>query len=198
MLARPCPDASDDSRTMLGDAQEAWLLDELGKSKTTWNVLAQQVMMCRGDRDPGPDLFVSMDNWNGYDPARQQLFDGVADRGVENVVVLSGDAHCSAASDLRLDWDDPDAATVGVEFVGTSVSSGGDGADIDQRGEEFLASNDDMRFYSARRGYVQCTVTPELWRTDFRAMPRITIPGSPMSTIASFAVEAGRPGLQTV
>jgi alkaline phosphatase D len=181
---------------MLGSPQEEWLLDGLGKSKATWNVLAQQVMMCRADRDPGPELLVSMDNWNGYGPARQRLFDGVAERGVGNVVVLSGDAHGSAAADLRLDYDDANSPTVGVEFVGTSVTSGGDGSETDTRGREFITSNDDMRFYSARRGYVSCTVTPELWRSDFRALERVSTPGAPMSTVASFLVEAGRPGLQ--
>jgi alkaline phosphatase D len=61
---------------------------------------------------------------------------------------------------------------------------------------DFLASNPHMRFYSARRGYVECTVEPELWRSDYRAVPLITARDAPISTIASFVVEAGRPGLQ--
>jgi alkaline phosphatase D len=195
-LATPCADLADTSRTMLGSAQEDWLLAGLGESKATWNVLAQQVMMCRGDRDTGPGQIISMDNWNGYGPARQRLFDGVAARGVENVVVLTGDAHCSVAADLRLDLEDQDSPTLGTEFIGTSVSSGGDGADIDQRGQEFLASNPDMHLYSARRGYVDCTVTREAWRSDFRALPLVTTRGAEVSTIASFVVEAGSPGLQ--
>jgi alkaline phosphatase D len=192
----PCPESLDPKRTMLGAAQEEWLLDRLGSSKDTWNVLAQQTIMCRADRDPGPELLTSMDNWNGYSPARQRLFDGVAERGVDNLVVLTGDAHCSVAAELQQQYDDPDSATIGAEFVGTSVSSGGNGADVDGRGADFLASNPHMRFYSARRGYVQCTVKPELWRSDYRAVPLITARDAPISTIASFVVEAGRPGLQ--
>jgi len=167
----PCPESLDPKRTMLGAAQERWLLDRLGSSKDTWNVLAQQTIMSRADRDPGPELLTSMDNWNGYSPARQRLFDGVAERGVDNLVVLTGDAHCSVAAELRRQYDDPDSATIGAEFVGTSVSSGGNGADVDGRGADFLASNPHMRFYNARRGYVECTVKPELWRSDYRAVP---------------------------
>jgi alkaline phosphatase D len=195
-LSPPCPELDDPSRTMLGSDQERWLLDELGRSKTTWNVLAQQVMMCRGDRDPGPGKLISMDNWNGYDPARRRLFDGVAERGVENLVVLTGDAHCSVAADLRLDLDRPESPTIGSEFIGTSVSSGGDGAVIDTRGYEFLGSNPDMHLYNARRGYVACTVTPDVWRSDFRELPQVTTRGAAIKTVASFAIEAGRPGLQ--
>ena len=82
-----------------------------------------------------------MDNWNGYSPARQRLFEGVADRDVENLVVLTSDAHCSVAANLRLQYDDPESPAIGSEIVGTSVSSGANGADVDERGEEFLESN---------------------------------------------------------
>jgi alkaline phosphatase D len=191
----PCPESLDPSRTMLGAAQEAWLLDSLHRSRADWNVVAQQVIMCRADRDPGPELRTSMDNWNGYSPARQRLFDGVAERGVENLVVLTGDAHASVAANLRLQYDEPESPTIGAEVVGTSVASGGDGADVDDRGVEFLASNPHMAFYNGRRGYVRCDVTRDVWRSDFRAVPAVTAPGAPMATIASFVTESGVPGL---
>jgi alkaline phosphatase D len=181
---------------MLGPAQEQWLLDGLDRPRTTWNVIAQQTIMCRADRDPGPELRTSMDNWNGYSPARQRLFDGIVERGAENVVVLTGDAHASVAADLRLQFDDPASPVIGTEHVGTSISSGGDGDDIDPRGTEFLTSNPHMRFYSGRRGYVACTVTPELWRSDYQAVPLVSQPGAAIGTIASFVTEAGVPGLQ--
>jgi alkaline phosphatase D len=192
----PCPESLDPARTMLGGAQEQWLLDSLGRSRTTWNVIAQQTIMCRADRDPGEELRTSMDNWNGYSPARQRLFDGIAERGVGNVVVLTGDAHAGVAADLRLHYDDPASPAIGTELVGTSISSGGDGADMDGRGRDFLTSNPHMRFYNQRRGYVACTVTPDQWRSDFRAVPYIERPGAPVATIASFVTEAGVPGLQ--
>ena len=40
-----CPAAASPLATMLGTAQETWLLDGLQGSRTTWNVLAQQVVM---------------------------------------------------------------------------------------------------------------------------------------------------------
>ena len=192
----PCPESLDPSRTMLGAAQEEWLLDGLRHSGAAWNVLAQQVIMCRADRDPGPELRTSMDNWNGYSPARQRLFEGVAERGVGNLVVLTGDAHASVAANLRLRYDEPDSATIGAEIVGTSVSSGGNGADMDERGRDFLGSNPHMQFYSARRGYVSCTVTPGLWTSEYRTLPLVTDRGAPMTTVATFVSEAGVPGLR--
>jgi alkaline phosphatase D len=191
----PCPESLDPSRTMLGAAQEAWLLDGLHRSQATWNVLAQQVIMCRADRDPGPELETSMDNWNGYSPARQRLFDGIAERGAENVVVLTGDAHCSLAADLRLQYDDLGSPAIGAEIVGTSVSSGGDGADIDVRGREFLGSNPHMQFYNARRGYVLCDVTRDRWQSDFQAFSRVSTADDVSRKIARFVSDAGVPGL---
>jgi alkaline phosphatase D len=194
-LTVPCEEAFDPARTMLGAEQERWLLDELARSRSTWNVVAQQVVMCRADRDPGPGLLLPMDNWNGYEPARQRLFDGVVERGVENFVVLTGDAHASMAADLKTDFADPASPVIGAEFLGTSIATGADGADLDTRGNEWVASNPHMKFYSARRGYVRCEVTPSMWRTDYRSVPFIVQPGAPLQTAGTFFVEAGTPGV---
>ncbi|WP_326556406.1 alkaline phosphatase D family protein [Micromonospora sp. NBC_01796] len=192
----PCDDALDPSRSMLGAQQEKWLLDGLTSSHATWNILAQQTVMARADRDPGPGLLLPMDNWNGYEPARQRIFDRVAQRRIDNMVVVTGDAHCSMVADLKQNFDDPKSRTVGVEFLGTSITSGADGADMDARGTEWLASNPHMKYYNQRRGYVRCTVGRDEWRSDYRVVPYVTTPGAPVSTHASFVVESGRPGVQ--
>ncbi|WP_373315201.1 alkaline phosphatase D family protein [Asanoa ishikariensis] len=116
-------------------------------------------------------------------------------RRVENLVVITGDAHCSMVADLKHNFDDPASRTVGVEFLGTSVTSGGDGAPMDTRGTEWLASNPHMKFYDGRRGYVRCTVDNRTWRSDYRAVPQVSTPDAAVSTIASFVVEEGRPGV---
>ncbi|MCO4261456.1 alkaline phosphatase D family protein [Pseudarthrobacter sp. MDT3-26] len=112
------------------------------------------------DATPGPEVGLSMDNWNGYTAARQRLYDGVRDRGVENFVILSGDSHRSAASDLKINFDDQASQTIGTEFLGTSVTSGGNGADMDATGRQWLAENPHLKFHNAQRGYVRCEVTP--------------------------------------
>ena len=35
---------------MMGEEQERWLFNNLGRSKALWNVIAQQVMMANGIR----------------------------------------------------------------------------------------------------------------------------------------------------
>lgn len=115
---------------------------------------------------------------------------------MENFVVGSGDAHRSVAAELKENFDDPDSATVGVEFLGTSISSGRDGADMDRLGQTWLDENPHMKFHNAQRGYVRCEVTPAQYRADYRVVPYVTKRGAPVYTRASFVVEDGNPGLQ--
>jgi alkaline phosphatase D len=186
---------NDPSRTMLGDAQERWLLDGAGGSAAVWKVLANQTLIAQSDYDADADAsrFVG-DQWDGYPAARGRLLGGLHERGVQNAVVLTGDIHRSAVCDLKLDFGDERSPTVGTEFAGTSISSAGDGEPTDQLGRNWLAANPHMRFYNSQRGYVSCRVTPQLWRSDYRIVPFVTRPDAPIETAGSFAVEAGRPG----
>jgi alkaline phosphatase D len=83
---------------------------------------------------------------------------------------------------------------VGTEFVGTSISSGGDGADTNATVQRQLPENPHIKFHNARRGYVLCNITREQWQTDYRIVAAVTRPDEPISTRASFVVENGAPG----
>lgn len=126
------------------------------------------------------------------------LLDRIAARGKGDVVVLSGDLHNTWIGDLKRDFDDPASPVVASEFVGTSISSRGDGADRRPDTPEILAKNPHWTFYSDQRGYLSCTVTPETWRTDVRVVPFVAKPDAPVSTRASFVVERGKPGVVQV
>ncbi|MET7461352.1 alkaline phosphatase D family protein [Nonomuraea sp. NPDC005501] len=191
-----CAERLDPSRTMLGDEQEKWLLDGLGRSPAKWNVLAQQIAMCQLDFDPGPAQKLSMDLWDGYKAAKDRVLNGIVERGVSNPVVLTGDIHYNLAGELKADFNDPASPTIGVELVCTSVTSGGNGSastGVPAGGSDPV--NPHIRFSGYQRGYVSCEVTPEAWRTDYRVVPYIDRPGAPVETKASFVTVDGRPGL---
>lgn len=192
-----CLEHQDDSRTLLGDAQKQWLFAGLATTDATWNVLAQQVMMAglRSVADDGEQLW-PMDIWDGYHFERQALLQHMHDAGTPNPVVLTGDIHSNWAADLKLDFDDQASATVGSEFVCTSITSGGDGQDMTEYGRSLLANNPHVKFYNAQRGYVSATVTPTHWRSDFKVLERVTEPGATISIRKTFITEAGRPGVQ--
>jgi alkaline phosphatase D len=194
----PCGDWADPSRTMLGDAQERWLLDGMAGSGARWQVLAQQVMLAPFDGDPGPDAFVSMDPWSGYPVARDRLLAGIRERAPGRTIVVTGDIHSNWVNDLRAGFDRPDRPVVATEFVGTSVTSGGDGEDQQARVTAALAANPHVRWQNSRRGYVRCRVEPGEWRTDYRTVEFVSRPGAPLLTPSSWRCVHGRAGVERV
>jgi alkaline phosphatase D len=188
--------ALDPKRTLLGATQREWLKDSLSKSSGTWNILAQQVMMGMVDRTPGGEKLYSMDQWPGYAAERMALVRYLADRKVSNPVVLTGDIHTNWVNSLRVDDRRADTPVIATEFVGTSISSGGDGSPIPKNLDTLLAENPCVRYYNQQRGYVRCTVTPASWRSDYLVVDQVTKPGGVISTAASFQVQNGRPGAE--
>ncbi|HAY78463.1 MAG TPA: alkaline phosphatase [Planctomycetaceae bacterium] len=186
----------DPQATMLGAQQEQWLTSNLQQSKSTWNVLAQQVMMAPLNRGEGEDRRYSMDQWPGYEVSRRRLLRFFHEQKIANSVVLTGDIHVNWVNDLQLDFQDPKSPVVGTELVGTAMTSGGNGGNVIAEYERAAAQNDFVRFYNSNRGYVSCDLTPQLWTTHFRATPFVDKPGSPIVTKASFVIEQGKPGAQ--
>jgi alkaline phosphatase D len=191
-----CKEALEPSRTMLGEDQEAWLLDGFRSAPGKWNVLAQQVAVMRMDRNPDPAVSAqSMDKWDGAVAARDRLFSAIRESRLSNPVILTGDIHNNWAGELKADFNDPNSATLGVEFIATSITSGGDGADTVRDTPAILAQNPHIKFYNNQRGYLRNTVTPERWQADFQVLERVSVPGLPIKTRKSYVVEAGKPSL---
>lgn len=188
----------DSKATLLGATQERWLMSGLLQSTAHWNILGQQVMMARADVKAGEESLFSMDQWAGYDVARKRLLQFIADRRVPNPVVLTGDIHSNWVNDLKVDFNYPDEPTVATEFVGTSISSSGNGIDEPKGLQELYSENPFVRFHNAQRGYVSCEVTPESWRSDYQVVEYVDRPDAPLKTRASFIVESGRPGAHKV
>jgi alkaline phosphatase D len=190
-----CAERLDPARSITGAEQERWLLEGLRDSRSTWDVIGQQVFFAQRDFTAGPVQTVSMDGWDGYVASRNRLLAGIASVEETNPVVLTGDVHRHYANDLKANFDDPSSATVGVELVTSSITSTGDGADRTPATDVQLAENPHIRFANSQRGYVRTTFTSREMRADFRVVPYVTQPDAPVTTRASFVVEEGRPGL---
>ncbi|USK39391.1 alkaline phosphatase [Cytobacillus firmus] len=192
------PESLDPARTLLGKEQEQWVESNLSTSHAHWNVLAQQVFFVQRNFGTSASPKFSMDAWDGYPAARERLADFAASNNIENLIVLTGDVHASWASNILTDYDDPNAKLIGAEFVGTSITSGGNGSDVRADTEKTLAENPHIKFFNNYRGYVRCRVTPEQWRADYRVLPFVTEPGADISTRASFVFEKDQAGLKQV
>lgn len=191
-----CAEALEPNRTMLGEAQERWLYDGFKSAKARWTLLAQQVIMMRNDRDPAPNVFgPSMDKWDGAVAARDRLFTAIEAAKVANIVVVTGDVHQNWAGELKKNFADEKSATLGVEFVATSVASGGDGFDINDNFKALLQQDPHIKFFNSQRGYVRHVVTLNRWQADFQVLDKISVPDGRMSTQKSFVVESGKSGL---
>ncbi|TWU05222.1 Alkaline phosphatase D precursor [Symmachiella macrocystis] len=186
--------ALDPQATMLGAKQEHWLMSSLLKSPSTWNVLAQQVMMAPLNRGEGEYRRYSMDQWPGYEISRRRLLRFFHERNIPNPVVLTGDIHLNWVNDLQLDFEDPKSPLVGTELVGTSMTSSGNGGNHIPEYERAAAQNDFVRWYNSNRGYVSCELTPKTWTSHFRVTPYVDKPGAPILTKGSFVIQQGQPG----
>lgn len=194
-IKSPCgPEWSSNNRTLLGAGQEEWLETGIRGSQAVWDVLGQQILVTLQDFDPSPDQeLYNMDSWSGYPVARDKLVNLLASRkDKRNTVILTGDVHASWVGQLHQEARNINSPCVATEFVGTSISSGGDGADTAERTDRMLPSNPQIRYFNGRRGYVRCEVTPKSWRTDYRLLDYVTKPGAPIQTKASFTIEPGK------
>jgi len=194
--AGSCEGVSDPAAQVLGQAQEAWLFDSLGRSRARWKVLAQQIMLMDLDRKDGEEVGYNLDTWAGYRIPRQRLLRHLKDRRVADTVVLTGDEHQNFAGELHLDGRNPEGPPIAAEFVTTSISSSGDG--VDQRPDmaRIQAANPMLKFNNAQRGYVVCDVTPAAWRTGFKVLDKVSEKGGRLSTRKVMALESGSSRLQ--
>jgi alkaline phosphatase D len=153
-------------RTLLGDEQEAWLLDQISTSTAQWKFLGQQVML--GHLQLG-EAVLNTDQWDGYPESRARLLNLLRDQNISDVVVLTGDIHTSWAMDISEAPSDPSvydpetgAGTLAVEFVAPSVTS--DALEEVQPSllDIILGANPHMRWVDLQnKGYVLVDVTPE-------------------------------------
>ncbi|MFM1815686.1 MAG: hypothetical protein RLZ98_2381 [Pseudomonadota bacterium] len=193
--ASRCAQSLDPKNTILGAAQRAWLLDGLARSETRWQMIAQQVPMMQRLKPQVEGFRLNMDKWDGYAGERQLILDLLAKQQSLNPIVITGDVHSNWAGNLHQDFDNPNSAIVGAEFIGTSLASGGDGADMTKTGRRILGANPHIKFYNRQRGYVTCTLTRTNCEAAYRVVDYVSKPGAPIRTRATFPVEWGRRGL---
>jgi alkaline phosphatase D len=122
---------NDPNRQLLGAEQEAWFLDRMAQSqadRVRWRLVGQQVMMAQLSLDFGQSI-ANADQWDGYKPARDRVYEALRTSRIDNVVVLTGDIHSSWGNDLTPNPFDGSynpatgSGALGVEFVAPGVTS---------------------------------------------------------------------------
>jgi alkaline phosphatase D len=192
--------ANDPDHTMLGTEQRSWLIEGVEQSTAVWDVLAQQVFMFGGNAVAGatPPVVV-VDTWDGYAGERQTVLEALGTTA-DNLIVLTGDFHSAAVAELRADPFDPSLPVVGTEFMASSISSSffDDDATVESLVTGALTANPHLKWFDAQRGYTVCEVTPDRWLATYRSVTDQFDETSPVTTIGSWEVRAGVPGVLEV
>jgi alkaline phosphatase D len=203
----PCPEDEAPGRRMLGDVQKDWFKRGLEASRASWRLVANAVMIMSLDAPPGSG--VNRDQWDGYAAERRELLQHVADRGVRDVVFLTGDIHTFFAGDVGVDGRGPES--VATEFVGGSVTSLGIPESV--AGEfENTVPPDQVQLFTERlrennphirydeqdsRGYGVIEARESEALVEFRAVDALQRSTS-ARTLARFRVARGEPRVQVL
>jgi alkaline phosphatase D len=128
-----------DPRDLLGSTQKTWMINELENSNAKWKIIGNQIIFsplnvgfAAGffDGVPDPTTFDSivvvestfLDIWDGYPAERQEIVDSIVSKGIDNVVILTGDFHSSFAFDVTTNpVIYPNAATLYLPVIDTTV-----------------------------------------------------------------------------
>lgn len=105
------------ARNIISNTQYNWLITNLKQSDAQWKILGNQVLFSTfnvgfaggafdGVPDPtnidsirqAEDVFI--DNWESYPTQRNSIIDSLRLLGIDNVVITTGDSHCSWAFDV--------------------------------------------------------------------------------------------------
>ena len=112
-------------RTMLGETQLNWFLNNLSDKTTQWKIIGNQVVFSYLNYGR-PDFNINLDSWDGYPVERQQIADHIVNNKINDVVFLTGDTHQSWAFEVNhipLESNNP-IKPYALEFGTPSINSG--------------------------------------------------------------------------
>lgn len=192
-----CAAAVDPAASMLGLGQEAWFERAMTAANgMRWNVVVQQLLMAQLRLDKGTERerFWN-DAWDGYPLARQRMLQAMQAGGQGNAIVLGGDWHSSFVNDLKLDFDDPQAAVLATEFIAPAISSGGDETPYGPYYGPSIPQNAHIRYFDGdRRGWWKMQLGRETFDAELRFADSVLRRDAGMASTARFRVQHGRAG----
>jgi alkaline phosphatase D len=200
----------DSTRQLLGTEQETWFLNELSSSKergARWRLVGNQVIIsqARDPRsptvmgDPTVRSILYSDFWDGYQPARDRvfnfMFDSMTQGGIQNVVFLTGDIHTSWAFEVSKDPFDPAVYNplegrnaFAIELVGPSVTSQAlEGTELEAAAPLLLPApnNPHLKYIEVtRKGYVLVDLSHDRMQAEWWYVKQYKVPNAPEEELA--------------
>lgn len=189
-----CVARLDPTLTLLGVQQEKWLKQAFAQSKTRWNFITQQTLMCYLDQDPDQKGVFWTDGWNGYPAARTRLLNDIASSGIHNPIVLGGDVHAHYVNELRL-GEKGEGSLVAAEFVTTSVTSRSSWSQA--KADQIASYNPHVKYSQVdKRGYVLFNLDAKRLQIELKAVDNVEKLFTLLTTLAVFEVSADQKRIQ--
>lgn len=186
---------ADTNRRLIGEPQMTWLKNKLDSTNCQWKVLGQQVMIAP------VKLFgvaINGDQWDGYPAERDRIYNHVLGKGIQNMVVVTGDIHSSWACDLPTSTYNSltGAGSAGVEFVTPSVTS--PGSSIPGGATALQISNSHIKWVElSQHGYIIMDVNKTKTQSDWFHIPTLDTKTSSYVHVKSYYVSTGQRFLKT-
>ncbi|RSM13171.1 hypothetical protein CEP52_002120 [Fusarium oligoseptatum] len=194
----------DPSRTLMGGRQENWFYRSLSESQergAAWRIIGNQIIFSRITENWGDGEILPTDNWSGYVANRNRTLEHLYDNEIGNNIFLAGDSHQNWVSDLvwlgNQDYDNKTGSgSIGVEFAGTAVSSGGVDGPIEpnagKAARERVNRNPELMWQEGYyRGYFRLEVTPKEVTAQFYGSLSVATRNPWDIPLANFTVMSG-------
>jgi alkaline phosphatase D len=174
-------EAINNDSKMLGQEQFAWLAKELDTNQQLWKIIGNQVVF--SDLDVSavyPESKVNLDAWDGFPSEKKEIIAHLSESNFKNVVLITGDTHCSWAFEV----EDENKKSVAVEIGTPSITSANydeyTGKDTVLMTEQlFLKANPHLKYVDLRNhGYVIISLTKEKGIAEWYYEDNIRTPNS--------------------
>jgi alkaline phosphatase D len=150
MACRPTFNPKDDcykvafseGRTLLGNEQKNWLINNLKNSKSIWKLIANNVMFMDLFKDNKP---LNLDQWDGYYFEKMEILKNIKD--IKNFIFGTGDTHVFYFGEVIYN-----KKPIAYEIITAGVSSP---SSLKAISDTILKQNPHIKFMNAEyRGYV--------------------------------------------
>lgn len=183
-----CSAVFSESRSMLGQAQTSWLIENIKKAPAAWNVVASPgPFQPFSYRVEGEDRrYISA--WDAYPANRSRIANALLQSSASRPLVVSGDVHSFWAVDgAKTPWKGERFPI--MEFTTSSISANWPPA-LAEPVTQNLEHNPQVQYYEpAYRGYMLHDVSADQWQTTARAVSTVLNRDSQVSSIARFVVD---------
>lgn len=188
-----CPDFYAE-RSLLGEAQERWLDEQLKTSAARFNFIVQPTLFLPTDQLAGTGEAYGTDSWSGYPRARERLIQSLTTHQPQNPIIVGGDVHSFYVTDIRREVGKADSPVIASEYCGTSITGQGRAQELVDR---IVAETADIHYgRSDARGYLLLTAEGDSVLAELKAVESIKTRETGIRTLKRFRTMAGRPGVQ--